>query len=80
MVKQSVHGVARERFEASVTAKIEGLGSKIASIRYVEDDPDLVERALHPYVAGRELVDLVLTAGAAHANPADALLRCHRTA
>ena len=63
---------ARERFEASVTAKIEGLGSKIASIRYVEDDPDLVERALHPYVAGRELVDLVLTAGAASTDPADA--------
>jgi molybdopterin biosynthesis enzyme len=72
VVKQSVHGVARDRFEASVTAKIEGLGSKIASIRYVEDDPDLVERALHPYVAGRELVDLVLTAGAASTDPADA--------
>ena len=72
VVKQSVHGVARERFEASVTAKVEGLGSQIASIRYVEDDPDLVERALHPYVAGRELVDLVLTAGAASTDPADA--------
>ena len=72
VVKQSVHGVAKDRFEASVHAKVEGLGSQIASIRYVEDDPDLVERALHPYVAGRELVDLVLTAGAASTDPADA--------
>jgi probable molybdopterin binding protein len=72
VVKQSVHGVARERFEESVTSKVEGLGSQIASIRYVEDDTDLVERALHPYVAGRELVDLVLTAGAASTDPADA--------
>jgi hypothetical protein len=72
VVKQSVHGVARDRFEASVHAKIEGLGSQVASIRYVEDDPDAVERALHPYVAGRELVDLVLTAGAASTDPADA--------
>lgn len=72
VVKQSVRGIERERFEASVRAKVEGLGSQLASIRYVEDDPDLVERALHPFVAGREVVDLVLTAGAASTDPSDA--------
>ncbi len=36
----------RERFEASVRAKVEGLGSKIVAIDYVEDDADAVEDAL----------------------------------
>lgn len=71
VVKESVHGKARERFEASARAKVEGLGSQIASIRYVDDDPESVERGMHPFVAGRELVDLVLTAGAATTDPAD---------
>ena len=71
VVKESVRGVARERFEASVRAKVEGLGSQINAIVYVDDDPDAVERALHPFVAGREMVDLVLTAGAASTDPAD---------
>src|SRR3954454_1142926 len=38
IVKESVRGIARERFEASVRAKIEGLGSEIVGIEYVEDD------------------------------------------
>ena len=72
VVKESVRGIARERFEASVRAKVEGLASQLSSIRYVDDDPDAVERSLHPLVAGREEVDLVLTAGAASTDPADA--------
>jgi len=72
VVKESVRGVERDRFEASVHAKVEGLGSQVSSIRYVEDDPDAVERGLHPLVAGREVADLVLTAGAASTDPADA--------
>jgi molybdopterin biosynthesis enzyme len=75
VVKESVRGVARERFEASVRAKVEGLGSQITSIVYVDDDPDAVERVLHPFVAGREMVDLVLTAGAASTDPADAFFQ-----
>ena len=71
VVKESIQGVDRERFEASVTAKVEGLGSRVGPIRYVEDDPEAVERGMHPLVAGRELVDLVLTAGAATTDPAD---------
>jgi hypothetical protein len=75
VVKESVRGVARERFETSVRAKVEGLGSQITSIVYVDDDPDAVERVLHPFVAGREMVDLVLTAGAASTDPADAFFQ-----
>jgi hypothetical protein len=72
VVKESVRGVARERFEQSVRAKIEGLGSTVASVTYVDDEPDAVERALEPLVGGRDPVDLVLTAGAASTDPADA--------
>ncbi len=46
IVKESVRGIARERFEASVHAKIEGLGSEIVGIEYVEDDADVVEAAM----------------------------------
>ena len=71
VVKESIEGVDRARFEASVTAKVEGLGSRLGAIRYVDDDPESVERGMHPMVAGRELVDLMLTAGAATTDPAD---------
>ena len=40
LVKESVHGPARDRFEASVRAKVEGLGSTIVAILYVADDAD----------------------------------------
>ena len=43
IVKESVRATARERFEASVRAKVEGLGSSIVAIDYVEDDADAVE-------------------------------------
>ncbi len=71
VVKESVRGLARERFEASVRSKVEGLGSQVGPIKYVDDDPEAVERGLHPLVLGRELVDLVLTAGSATTDPAD---------
>ena len=72
VVKESVRSAARERFEASVRAKVEGLGSTIAAITYVEDDPDAVEGVLAGFVRGPEAVDLVLTAGAASTDPLDA--------
>ncbi len=71
VVKETVRGTARERFETNVRAKIEALGSTVRTILYVEDDPEAVERALHALVMGREQVDLVLTAGAASTDPAD---------
>ncbi len=72
IVKESVRATARERFEASVRAKIEGLGSEIVSIVYVEDDADAVESAMAGFVRGSDAADLILTAGAASTDPMDA--------
>jgi probable molybdopterin binding protein len=71
VVKESVRATARERFETSVRAKIEGLGSAIVSIDYVEDDADAVEAAMGGLVRGPGVVDLILTAGAASTDPLD---------
>ena len=72
VVKESVRATARARFEASVHAKIEGLGSTIESIEYVEDDAEAVEAALAGFVRRPDPLDLVLTAGAASTDPLDA--------
>jgi len=72
IVKESVRGIARERFEASVHAKVEGLGSAVVAIDYVEDDPDAVETAMAAFVRRPDPVDLILTAGAASTDPLDA--------
>ncbi|MEP6639440.1 MAG: molybdopterin-binding protein [Chloroflexota bacterium] len=72
IVKESVRGTARQRFERSVRAKIEGLGSEIVDIVYVDDDPDAVEAAMAGFVHRREPFDLILTAGAASTDPLDA--------
>ncbi|HEX7949117.1 MAG TPA: molybdopterin-binding protein [Candidatus Limnocylindrales bacterium] len=72
IVKESVRPAARERFESSVRAKVDGLGSTIAAIVYVEDDPDAVEGAMAGFVRGPDAVDLILTAGAASTDPTDA--------
>jgi hypothetical protein len=72
IVKESVRGTARERFETSVRSKIEGLGSEIVSIDYVEDDADVVEAAMATLVRRSDPVDLILTAGAASTDPLDA--------
>lgn len=72
IVKQSVRGTARERFETSVRAKIEGLGSTIVAIQYVEDDADAVETTMARFVRPPDAADLILTAGAASTDPLDA--------
>jgi hypothetical protein len=72
IVKESVRGTARERFEASVGAKIVGLGSTIEAIVYVEDDPDAVELAMAAFVRRPDPLELILTAGAASTDPLDA--------
>jgi Probable molybdopterin binding domain len=72
VVKESVRATAKERFEASVRAKIEGLGSQIIDIVYVDDEPDAVETALGRFTRGAETADLVLTAGSASTDPEDA--------
>jgi hypothetical protein len=72
IVKESVRGLARERFESSVRSKIEGLGSEIVAIEYVDDDADAVELALAVFVRRPDPLELVLTAGAASTDPLDA--------
>jgi hypothetical protein len=71
IVKESVRATARERFETSVRAKVEGLGSTITSIDYVDDDADAVEAAMAALVRGPDAVELILTAGAASTDPLD---------
>ena len=53
-------------------AKVEGLGSKILDIVYVDDDADAVETAIARFTRGADSTDLVLTAGSPapiHATP-----------
>lgn len=72
LVKETLAPAARARFERSVREKVEGLGSVVASIGYVEDDEAALEAALGSLVHGRGRVDLLLTAGAGSTDPADA--------
>ncbi len=72
VVKESVRATAKDRFEASVRAKIEGLGSQIIDIVYVDDDPDAVELAVARFTRGVDTADLILTAGSASTDPGDA--------
>ena len=70
LVKESVHGPARERFETSVRTKVEGLGSSVAAIVYVADDPAAVVAGFRTLRgAGARLI---LTAGARSMDPSDA--------
>jgi Probable molybdopterin binding domain len=72
VVKESVRATAKERFESSVRAKVEGLGSEIVDIVYVEDDADAVEMAVDRFTRGREVAEIILTAGSASTDPEDA--------
>jgi hypothetical protein len=72
VVKESIRATARERFESSVRAKVEGLGSEIIDIVYVDDDPDAVESALARFVRGADMAEIVLTAGSSSTDPQDA--------
>jgi hypothetical protein len=71
IVKESVRPAARERFEASVRAKVESLGSEIVALDYVADDPDHVRDALSRVARGPGKADVVLTAGGRSTDPDD---------
>jgi hypothetical protein len=71
LVGEKVDGAARQRFEASVRDKVEGLGARLVAIRYVGSDPDDVTRALADALAGPEGARIVLTAGGGSTDPAD---------
>ena len=74
VVREVVRSVARERFESSVRAKVESLGSTVVDIVYVDSD-EAVEAALRRLIGergdGGERVDLVLTAGGGSTDPLD---------
>jgi len=68
VVKESLHAPARERFEASVRAKVESLGSTLVGFAYAEDTLAAVAGAIE---AGAASADIILTAGSASTDPAD---------
>jgi molybdopterin biosynthesis enzyme len=73
IVKESIRGIPRDRFEASLRAKVEGLGSTLIGIDYVEDATVPVAAAVRARVRGRAAgrADLVLTAGSSSTDPED---------
>jgi len=71
IVKESLRAADRPRFERTVRAKVESLGSQIAAIDYVEDGETPVQEALARVVRGHDRVDVVLTAGGRSTDPTD---------
>jgi molybdenum cofactor cytidylyltransferase len=71
LVKEHVTGAARQRFEASVHAKTEGLGARLGGITYVPDELDAVVTAMAAATRGPEPATIVLTAGGASTDPGD---------
>jgi molybdopterin biosynthesis enzyme len=72
LVKEHVTGAARARFEASIRARVNGLGARLGVIAYVPDDAAAVTGALAAAVArGPDRADIVLAAGGASTDPAD---------
>lgn len=72
VVKEAIHTPARERFEAGMRQRVEGLGSVVGPVRYVADDVDAVAEALAGMTRGADAPRLVLTAGSASTDPFDA--------
>ncbi|MEK6719573.1 MAG: molybdopterin-binding protein [Chloroflexota bacterium] len=70
VVREAIHSVARERFEASVADKVEGLGSTLIGITYAPDDA-AVGGAMRELASGRDRADVILTAGGGSTDPAD---------
>lgn len=71
LVRESISGTARERFETAVRDKIEGLGARLLSIQYLPDSADAVTAALRDLTTGRRRAAIVLTAGGGTTDPAD---------
>jgi len=72
VVKESLRRADRPRFEESVRAKVESLGSEVTSIAYVADDDAVVRAALESVASKRGRADVVLTAGGRSTDPSDA--------
>ena len=72
VVKETVSRADRARFEASMEARVAGLGATLTGIAHVPDDPTAVATALAAAVHGRGGARIVLTAGGASTDPGDA--------
>jgi molybdenum cofactor cytidylyltransferase len=68
VVKESLRAADRDRFEKSVRAKVEGLGSMLTGIAYVADDDGAVTSAMAEACGA---ADVVLTAGGRSTDPLD---------
>jgi len=72
VVKQSVSAADLARFEASIAARVAGLGATLAGIVHVPDDPSAAAAVLASATRGRGAAGIVLTAGGASTDPGDA--------
>ncbi len=73
VVKEALAPAARIRFERALRAKVEGLGSTLVEIAYVADDEVAVAAAFQRLTGKARRAHLILTAGAASTDPADAV-------
>jgi hypothetical protein len=71
VVKESLRGSDRQRFERSVRDKVESLGSVVTGIAYVADEDEAVTAALRATRLGRDRADVILTAGGRSTDPSD---------
>jgi hypothetical protein len=74
LVHERIEGIPRARFEASVRAKVEGLGARLTGIRYVGQGAGEVTAAMAEALSGRTPADaaaIVLTAGGGSTDPTD---------
>ncbi len=72
VVKESVSAADRTRFEASIAARVAGLGATLTGITNVKDSLEPVCRALAAATRGPGAARIVLTAGGASTDPGDA--------
>jgi molybdenum cofactor cytidylyltransferase len=71
VVKESLRAADRARFERSIRAKVENLGSTMWEIAYVADEAAPVGEAIDRLVRGPAGVDVILTAGGRSTDPLD---------
>ena len=73
VVKESLRAADRPRFEATIRAKVESLGSVVTAISYVADEEMPVREALAAVGPGGSAgrADVVLTAGGRSTDPSD---------
>jgi molybdopterin biosynthesis enzyme len=71
LVKERIAGAARARFEASIGARIAGLGARTAGIVYLPDEAGAVTGAMAAAMTGPDRAGIVLTAGGASTDPVD---------